>query len=352
MNTSVVNGRSKYWDNIKGILIFLVVFAHILLPFQEKYNSVNILTDFIYTFHVPVFVFVSGYFGKSDKSRSAESIIKLVVLYFIFNSLIGFIDGFVSLLIPMYSCWYLLALIVWRMSAPYISKIKWSPVILFIAALISGFYPDIDNTFSVARIICFYPFYMLGYMLSSDKDLEVQKMHKPKKYLVGSAALILMCLIGYFSVQFFKYSDEALVMLCYRNVYDCLGRALLFLVAVLAIIAFHFLSSDSEVSLITEFGRNSLWIFLFHRLFAIAISNFLTDLPMFQLLLAAFVSAIILCLVFGNSYVGKFMNKFISDGVGTFVSDEEHKINLASVVMICIFIWFIVNAFILIVAAF
>lgn len=71
--------RSFYWDNIKGILILLTVFAHVLYQMQNMSCTINTTVDFIYLFHMPAFVFVSGYFGKSERSRSARSIIKLAV---------------------------------------------------------------------------------------------------------------------------------------------------------------------------------------------------------------------------------------------------------------------------------
>ena len=101
MNTSVKNTRSLYWDNIKGFLMLLVVFAHILFNFQEGSTAIDSIVDCIYMFHMPAFVFVSGYFGKSERSCRFESIIRLVFLYFIFNSIMGFIFGFDSLLQPM-----------------------------------------------------------------------------------------------------------------------------------------------------------------------------------------------------------------------------------------------------------
>ena len=106
-----IKQRNVYWDNIKGFLMLLTVFAHILYQLQGSSEIINSIVDYIYMFHMPAFVFVCGYFGKSEHSRSFEAIIKLIFLYFIFNSIMGFIYGFGSLLQPMYSYWFLLALI-------------------------------------------------------------------------------------------------------------------------------------------------------------------------------------------------------------------------------------------------
>ena len=57
--------RSAYWDNIKAILIFLVVLGHFLLAMQKKSVLVEAVYWWIYSFHMPAFVFASGYFAKS-----------------------------------------------------------------------------------------------------------------------------------------------------------------------------------------------------------------------------------------------------------------------------------------------
>ena len=124
MSTVSKQSRNTYWDNIKVFLIMLVVFAHILYQMQDKCDIINQTVDYIYMFHMPAFVFISGYFGKSERSHSFESIIRLIFLYYIFNSIIGFIYGFSSLIEPMYFYWYLIALIVWRITAHHISIFK------------------------------------------------------------------------------------------------------------------------------------------------------------------------------------------------------------------------------------
>ena len=116
--------RSVYWDNIKGLLMLLTVFAHILYQLQSNSSAINSIVDYIYMFHMPAFVFVCGYFGKSENSHSFGAIIKLLFLYFIFNSVMGFVYGFDSLLKPMYSYWFLIALVVWRLTAHHIAVFK------------------------------------------------------------------------------------------------------------------------------------------------------------------------------------------------------------------------------------
>ena len=76
--------RSAYYDNYKGIMIILVVFAHMLYDLQSS-ELINYITDTIYVFHMPAFVFSTGFLSKSENSRSGKSLLRLFSLYLVFN---------------------------------------------------------------------------------------------------------------------------------------------------------------------------------------------------------------------------------------------------------------------------
>ena len=329
MNTLSAKNRSAYWDNIKGILIFLVVFAHILSQLQDRFETINATVDYIYMFHMPAFIFISGFFGKSERSHSFESIIKLIFLYFIFNSIMGFIYGFTSLLQPMYSCWYLVALIVWRITTHHIAKFKKINLILFVTALFIGFYPDIDNTFAAARIIGFYPYYMIGYQLSEEKSVALIN----KKYIRRAADGILFLMgaggIAFTAYQYFRYTDDALLMIGYQQPIEVFGRIVLYLTAFLTIYALRCLSPDRKIPLVTMFGRNSLWIFILHRPFTLMLSDYICDLSLPIIFLLSVPSSLGLCILLGNDVIAKYMNLFLQAGTDIFLSDKK-KVNYPS----------------------
>ena len=56
------NKRDETIDIMKGILMSLVVMAHAQGPFHR----------FIYLFHMPVFIMISGYLFHNDKLRKEE----------------------------------------------------------------------------------------------------------------------------------------------------------------------------------------------------------------------------------------------------------------------------------------
>lgn len=58
--------RDPYLDIVKGMLILFVVFGHML---ESGYGAMgNTLYHFIYSFHMPLFIFISGYLTKSVQS--------------------------------------------------------------------------------------------------------------------------------------------------------------------------------------------------------------------------------------------------------------------------------------------
>ena len=115
--------RNLIWDNYKGILIFLVVFSHFLYAHANTFpNTItNDIVRFIYMFHMPAFIFCSSYFSVSSNSNSKKSIIKLLMYYLIFNTLMMLYLYFFNnkdlvFMSPYNSYWYLLSLIIWRLS--------------------------------------------------------------------------------------------------------------------------------------------------------------------------------------------------------------------------------------------
>ena len=165
--------RSAYWDNIKGFLILLVVFGHVLFQLQGS-AAINGIVDTIYMFHMPVFVFVSGFFGKSERSRSFDGVKGFLFLYLIFNSCLwlynGFTNEFTSILEPIYSYWYLIAIVIWRLVTPHIVKSDKTVAVSAIIALCIGFSPA-DRLLSVSRTVTFLPIFLMGYK-TTDSDIN------------------------------------------------------------------------------------------------------------------------------------------------------------------------------------
>lgn len=73
---------------------------------------------------------------------------------------------------PGFAMWFLLVLFIYRMIFPFLIKIKYILAISIIAALVVGFIPFIGKEFGLSRMFCFLPFYLLGYYVKNEKNLN------------------------------------------------------------------------------------------------------------------------------------------------------------------------------------
>lgn len=337
--------RSAYWDNIKGLLIFLVVFGHLLFDLQKLIPCLNTLVDGIYLFHMPAFVFISGYFGKSKQACGPQAIIKLLFLYVIFNSAMGFNYGFNSLLVPLYSCWYLLALVVWRIITPYLASFKYAVWLSFLVALFAGFYPSIDNTLSAARIIGFFPYYLCGYLLSTSRAEALCSCAYWPRLLKGLGVWVLGMAIGWMALHFFNYTDEALQMGAYAQwKIDAFARIVLYATAFTIIYALRCLSPNRSLPFLTLFGRNSLWIFLMHRPLVLLLSPWLNLQTTAGIIVFSGTISFLLCCLCGNDVLACYMNRFAAQGMHIFIAPKTSRLNTAKAVLFTVGIGFILLA--------
>ena len=70
--------RDLSWDVLKGILIVLVIAAHAIADIYSKTGEDvwhNDIFNFIYLFHMPLFVFISGYFAHSIGNKDFKEFI-------------------------------------------------------------------------------------------------------------------------------------------------------------------------------------------------------------------------------------------------------------------------------------
>lgn len=192
--------RDNYWDSLKFLLIVCVVVGH-MVSLNIGHSRVNMAVfNFIYMFHMPLFVFISGRFSQiHDKKRFKYGIANLMVVYIIFQTIRTAIDTFqsgrfdwYSLITPNWILWYLLALCIWRLTilTPIFSnnrsQIQTADTFFgggkilcasFVVGSVAGFLP-IENILAIQRVLAFFPFFLLGYYTSGvDVRLVVNKTH-------------------------------------------------------------------------------------------------------------------------------------------------------------------------------
>ena len=120
--------RDLRWDNVRAVLILLVVFGHMLELCQG--DLPKLVYQAIYIFHMPVFIFVTGYFAKFKP----RAILILAASYVVFQTLYVLFDwgvlhgasGELSLqyLTPYWIMWYLLVTVFCYLLVPVFEKIE------------------------------------------------------------------------------------------------------------------------------------------------------------------------------------------------------------------------------------
>ena len=156
------------------VLVTLVVVGHaiVLLPYSDLEQQAY---DFIYYFHIPVFVLVTGYLSRSFSytPRHLWSLVTtLAVPYVIFSWLMVQFRHHVGdgpLLDPIWTnprwpMWYLAVLIIWRLATPVL-KVHWVMVpISIVVSLLAGAYDQ--ELFDLNRALGLLPFFVIGLHLT------------------------------------------------------------------------------------------------------------------------------------------------------------------------------------------
>ncbi len=202
--------RNAFFDNAKLVLIFLVVFGHMIQPFSDGSSGINTLYMWIYTFHMPAFIFLAGFFakGSGNKAYIVNLAKKLLVPYLIFQLLytvfyfyIGKNGWQTGVFEPHWSLWFLCSLFGWHILLALFKKIPaWFSVSLAVLiGLLVGYFGEIGHTFSLSRTFVFFPFFLIGYWVTEGQVMWL--MRKSVKII----SLIVLLVVGtaiYFAPDF------------------------------------------------------------------------------------------------------------------------------------------------------
>lgn len=272
--------REYLFDNIKGAVIFLVVWEHFMGE-TIRYGSMagNVLCTAILLFHMSAMMFVSGYFSKNLVKNSPEGTIRrILVPYFIsclVTAVIGkFVNGEFVLEIfkPTFAMWYIVVLFFYRLALPYLAKVRGMLFLAFLAGLLSGMFPEIASYPTMGRFFSNLPFFLMGYYCSGDFVNKLRGwMRKPEQIILLAAFLILT--LGTTGL-YIEYGWDTNV---YRNntTYAAAGmsnvqglecRILFYLIGIFAILCFLTCVSGRKTFL-CKTGKNSLVVYFFHIYF-------------------------------------------------------------------------------------
>jgi fucose 4-O-acetylase-like acetyltransferase len=200
---SIMKERNPYFDNAKVILIFLVVFGHILSEFLYEDRMVSSIYLFIFLFHMPAFIVISGFFAKGIHKPGylANVAKKLLIPYLIFQIFYTFYYIVIfnnnlsfSPFTPRWALWFLLSLFLWNVMLLLFSKIRHGLLIAVILSLMVGYFSDVDGFLSLSRTFFFFPFFLLGYYL---KEAHFEKLKSKSNIYVSAVVMVAIFVLMY-----------------------------------------------------------------------------------------------------------------------------------------------------------
>ncbi|WP_084129287.1 acyltransferase family protein [Demequina sp. NBRC 110055] len=264
--------RDRSLDTAVGLLIVLVVWGHAIAPLSGPYAEA--LEQWLYMFHMPAFVFLSGYLTRKSSHWSPGKIAaRLLFPYAVFQvlhagvlSLTAGEAHWPSLVQPAWTTWYLLSLLVWRLAAPWLVKIPYLVPVTFVVALGSGVIAAIGPDLSLARTLGFLPFFALGLVWKEEWFARLRQL--PVRML-AFAAFVAAGVFSFITEDqvsrriFFLHEDYA--DLHYSDVDGIVVRAGVLLAGFALTLAFVSLTGWSRRWL-AQAGVASLAIYLLHPL--------------------------------------------------------------------------------------
>ncbi|SKB65176.1 Fucose 4-O-acetylase [Lachnospiraceae bacterium] len=281
--------RDFRMDNIKAILILLVVIGH-LMELYLKTGTVKTVYKIIYSFHMPLFIFISGYFARF---RIKKMIIGLLAPYFVFQT--AYIL-FLNLILheptrlqytkPYWILWYLMAMFIWCLTIPLIDRgghiVHAAFFILSAAGAIGiGYVRKIGMNFTLSRVFVYYPFFLLGFYIAKlmkDEDAKTRIIAFYHRYFYAiliAAGASFGAVMGYIIRFMQKYS--------YVWFYECapyavthetpFARLLHLLIASICIIFIFLLVPNIRLRLFTKLGSKTKPVYLFHGFVILALKN-------------------------------------------------------------------------------
>jgi fucose 4-O-acetylase-like acetyltransferase len=278
-----ISTRDHLIDNIKALLIMLVVIGHFYEPYVLQNNIMKAVYICIYSFHMPLFVFISGYLSKSESSGTTFKLLTGILVPYLLFSFIWHLrqsihtgDWYLDILSPPFHLWYLLSLFIWRLLLPFFKLIKYPLLFSIIISILIGLSSMNNNILSLSRTLGLLPFFLAGAFCEPSRLHDTHQ----KKHLAVLGVIILMGIIGcvftnharsprLWNMVFWQLSYHEAQL---TNVEGILFRLLLMLIAAAVSLSVVVLSSTKKLSF-TNFGAKTLTIYIFHGFFVPSFSK-------------------------------------------------------------------------------
>ncbi len=264
--------RDPWFDNAKMLLVTLVVVGHSWSVLAESFST-TWAYNFLYLWHVPAFVMVTGYLSRSFtfSRRNLSKLLTTVVLPYVvfeatlttFRSVVGGEHHGPLWLNPHWPMWYLAALFLWRLATPLLKRMPHALPVAVAVSLVGGV--TTGDTLDSARTMGLLPFFVMGLLATPE---HIDRLRRPAARLAALGAFALALALSTL-VETKVGSTE---WLYWRSSYSELhasflagvaGRTLLLAVATALALSF-FALVPRRGGWFSRLGSATLVVYLFH----------------------------------------------------------------------------------------
>ncbi|WP_461461921.1 acyltransferase family protein [Methanobrevibacter sp.] len=319
-----VTERLNKYDNLRGIGIFLVVIVHI--------NVLGAINGFAHNLFVaimlPLLFYVAGYFSKIGSEEILKSFKRLLIPYMVFYIIVK-IFRFIVLGKPLTyqhmffttisGLWFLMALFIMKMILPIFNKLKYPILTSIILSLAMGFIDLDSGILGLTRVFGYLPIFLVGFYHKQTKNNITTEYTKivnffNKHYKIISILIIILAVIACykFPIRIFRFTEPYSGNLLYEMI-----KRLIVVVAEIGIVLVFDKFMTNKNCLLTQFGKNSLAVYLLQYYFMICLKEIIpnslkSNMPL--CLILTFGLSFIITYLLSRDVVTKYINK-LTDGV-------------------------------------
>lgn len=272
--------RLRYYDNIKFFLITTVVIGHAIdsyaVPLHRMAQAAFV---FIYSFHMPLFIFLSGLFVTREKLNARY--VKSKAVFFV---MMGFVAKLLMQLLSVIRQkpvgfrllgddgvpWYMFAMAAFYVLAYLLKERKGLPVLVLtiLVGAFVGYDESIGDYLYLSRVVVFFPFFWAGVITSSAAVEERTKGTLPK--VVGAiavAAFAYACVFHTGRVYSYRYLFTGRNYFARVAIEDCswVNRIQAYLITCWMMVGILALFPHGEIPVISRSGERTLQVYLMHR---------------------------------------------------------------------------------------
>lgn len=318
--------RCIWADSLKGVLILIVVLGHAIQSVYGKDVYSNHLWNLIYSFHMPAFFVISGFFVKPIGGGNfiIKRVHQLLVPYFIWLLIktivsrnVSFSDYVAEVVNPI-SFWFLWVLffVYTLFQISYFIHIKTgcsfncSNIVFAVILLLINQLVDV-TAFGMERICYYFVFFVLGYYMRTYQLFTIR----------NKAILIVLFFLWFFLAWSWNMNSLPMWMPTYsflsfgavKLIYGIV--AALMAIIVIMNMAPSVLSNDSNINKkIAKLGFYSLGMYVIHLLFIYRVGNIIRNLVstkaiavIFVFIISTLLSIAILWCLNKNKYTSRLL---------------------------------------------